>query len=157
MLSKPTNNPGPTNRQVLIGGVVGGGLAAVVACLLGGAFYYMSDHPVLVWTGIGLTLGPVLLSAVIRVRKFDRSRLGKALLVKGFVPVGRHFRGTAHTVARRWLAQQTEPVAWVADEGLRAFYDSILACWQVTGERVNVGPGGFRSLLWPDRYLFRKP
>ena len=75
---------------------------------------------------------PVLVSATIRTRKGERSHLGGALVVKGFVPVGSKFRPTARKVAPIWLGQQTGPVAWIADEGLKDFYEDVLS--RVEGE-----------------------
>lgn len=162
MLSRRTTNPKPAGGDVLVGGLLGLTMAAIaVYLIIGGAAVNLYAHPTLVLSVLALTLLPTFGSALIRSRR-DNLKGHKAvpadvLFVQGFIPTSNAFRHTARAVAPVWLARQAGPVAWVADEGLKAFYETILAQWQVKGIRVNPGRTGFRGLLWPPRYLFVKP
>lgn len=149
-----TNNPKPTVCQIGVSGVIG---AAFVAVLFGVTIANIYAHPVLVWIGLSLTLGSAVGSALIRRRNDDLSSLQGTLLVEGLVPTSSRFRHTARTVAPVWLQRQNGPVGWVADEGLKSFYEDILTCWGVKGVPVNPGRTGFWGLLWPARYSFVKP
>jgi hypothetical protein len=155
MLSKRTCNPEPSARQVAVGGLVAGSLAIATTFTLAVS---VDNHPGVVWSAILATSGSAFGSVLIRHRRDYISRPpADALLVQNLVPTNRRFRHIARTVAPQWIARQQEPLYWVADEGLKAFYEDILTPWGVKGRRVNKGRTGFWGLLWPARYSFLKP
>jgi hypothetical protein len=157
VLSERTSNPTPARRDQIIGGLTGGVLAMIVLYLLSVAASNVYEHPGVVSLILTFTLGPVILSALVRTRRENLSHLKGSLIVNGFVPTSTDLRRTARTAAPAWLAQQHVPVAWVADEGLKRFYEDILSQWNVKGVLVHPGSAGFWGLLRPARYSFRKP
>lgn len=157
VLSRRTDNPGPKRRFVWAAGV---GALILGAVELGALFFaagHLLSRPVLVGSILVLLVGPVLFSLIVRNRRDDVSALVGALVVHGFVPLGSGFRGNADEVAAEWLAEQGGMVGWIADEGLRGFYEAVLAPWKVEGVVVNRAAAGFWAVLLPARYAFVKP
>lgn len=156
VLSRRTSNPKPSGRDL-----VGGGLFCLV--LLSGFFWLLGravgSFPRIdgaFWVVV-IMLVPMLGSVLVRMRRDDLTRLQDVLVVTGFVPTGGDFRHNGPGLARAWLSRQSGKVGWVADEGLKRFYERVLAPWGVQGVLVNRGCVGFWGLLWPARYVFVKP
>lgn len=157
VLSEPRTDQRPAVGDITVGAMVAVSCVGAATYLIVALTGESAGHPALGWLGLVITLGAALGSALVRIRREDRSSLHGAVIVRGFVPTSRRSRRTGREAASTWLTQQTCPTGWIADEGLRSFYEEILAPWGVKGDLITKERTGFWGVLWPRRYVFVKP
>lgn len=120
-LEQPDPRYGLSRSDLLVGALVG---TVLVALEVWGVTFAASLGSWGIPSLLILWIGPVLLSTSLRVRRDVINELfDGALLVQGFVLTARLARGTSVAVAQQWLGAEIRAVGWVADEGLRGFYE----------------------------------